>query len=194
MRFFRAAVGIFVALTIGGVAKATPLAMSYTVTPALGAYHYDFVLKLDNNDNSWSAGNKFDWIIFGDRSDFGQPSGFETDFFNFVTTDPISLTFTGGGHQGPTLAYGESVTLPGWAPTAVGQFLAWSGDSNRLLPSGTLYWSNLVSSDGAVNATFALATESAVPEPAVWALMIGGFGMVGVTMRRRAVQTTTVSA
>jgi len=26
---------------------------------------------------------------------------------------------------------------------------------------------------------------ASVPEPASWALMIGGFGMVGATMRRR---------
>jgi hypothetical protein len=32
---------------------------------------------------------------------------------------------------------------------------------------------------------FALSTAGAVPEPATWAMMIGGFGMVGGAMRRR---------
>ncbi|WP_368039583.1 PEPxxWA-CTERM sorting domain-containing protein [Sphingomonas sp. ID1715] len=32
---------------------------------------------------------------------------------------------------------------------------------------------------------------AAVPEPATWALMIGGFGMVGGAMRRRKVANTT---
>lgn len=32
---------------------------------------------------------------------------------------------------------------------------------------------------------FAIAASGAVPEPASWALMIGGFGMIGAAMRRR---------
>ena len=35
---------------------------------------------------------------------------------------------------------------------------------------------------------------SAVPEPATWAMMIGGFGLVGGTMRRRRAAGTTVLA
>jgi hypothetical protein len=34
-------------------------------------------------------------------------------------------------------------------------------------------------------ATGALAATSAVPEPATWAMMIGGFAMVGAGMRMR---------
>ena len=37
---------------------------------------------------------------------------------------------------------------------------------------------------GYVDATFTL-TQSAVPEPATWAMMITGFGLVGAAMRRR---------
>lgn len=37
-------------------------------------------------------------------------------------------------------------------------------------------------------------TAGAVPEPASWALMIGGFGLVGAAMRRRAVAANWVSA
>lgn len=32
---------------------------------------------------------------------------------------------------------------------------------------------------------FAVSGFGAVPEPAAWAMMIGGFGAVGATMRRR---------
>ena len=37
-------------------------------------------------------------------------------------------------------------------------------------------------------------TAGAVPEPASWALMIGGFGIVGAAMRRRAATTTAAIA
>ena len=33
--------------------------------------------------------------------------------------------------------------------------------------------------------------ENAVPEPATWAMMIGGFGLVGGAMRRRTHRTVT---
>ena len=36
-----------------------------------------------------------------------------------------------------------------------------------------------------VTGTVADATVAGVPEPASWALMIGGFGLAGATLRRR---------
>jgi hypothetical protein len=56
-----------------------------------------------------------------------------------------------------------------------------SGVMNTIEVMGTTSSAN-------VNATFAgTATfnRSAVPEPASWALMIGGFGLIGAAMRRR---------
>jgi hypothetical protein len=38
---------------------------------------------------------------------------------------------------------------------------------------------------------FVLGTAGAIPEPATWALMIGGFGMAGAAMRRRVRTTVT---
>lgn len=46
---------------------------------------------------------------------------------------------------------------------------------------------------GASNVTFS-ASVAAIPEPATWALMIAGFGMVGAAMRRRATRTTVTYA
>jgi hypothetical protein len=34
------------------------------------------------------------------------------------------------------------------------------------------------------------ADVTAVPEPATWAMMLGGFGLAGAVLRRRAVRTT----
>ncbi|MFS0737336.1 PEPxxWA-CTERM sorting domain-containing protein [Sphingomonas sp. 1P06PA] len=49
--------------------------------------------------------------------------------------------------------------------------------------------SGLIGSNGEtfadVTLTLAPATISAVPEPAAWALMIGGFGLAGIGLRRR---------
>ncbi|NJC34322.1 hypothetical protein GGR88_001796 [Sphingomonas jejuensis] len=50
--------------------------------------------------------------------------------------------------------------------------------------------------DGAQGDGFRINSISvaAVPEPATWAMMIAGFGMVGAGMRRRAGRTATVTA
>jgi PEP-CTERM motif len=57
--------------------------------------------------------------------------------------------------------------------------------------TGTLelfYWDSF-SDDNAGNITFDIST-AAVPEPASWALMIMGFGLVGSGMRRRRISLT----
>jgi hypothetical protein len=41
--------------------------------------------------------------------------------------------------------------------------------------------------------TISLAQATAVPEPASWAMMIGGFGIVGGTLRRRRKVATTIT-
>lgn len=41
--------------------------------------------------------------------------------------------------------------------------------------------------------TFDFSPASAVPEPATWAMMIGGFGIVGMAMRRRRRMTVSYS-
>ncbi|QXQ08669.1 PEPxxWA-CTERM sorting domain-containing protein [Sphingosinicellaceae bacterium] len=39
-----------------------------------------------------------------------------------------------------------------------------------------------------LNITGLVSVTASVPEPATWALMIGGFGMIGFTMRRRSTE------
>ncbi|MBY0520051.1 MAG: PEPxxWA-CTERM sorting domain-containing protein, partial [Sphingomonas sp.] len=41
---------------------------------------------------------------------------------------------------------------------------------------------------------FNLGVTPAVPEPATWAMMIGGFGIVGGAMRRRSAKPTLATA
>ena len=174
-------------------ASAQSLELDYSVTPTAGnLFHYYFTLRLANQDNSWAPGQQWDWIIFGDVG-FPGPSPI-TDFFNFASSDPqASLSFSSGGHNGPTIAYGpSSVVLPGWEPSAIGATLTWSGDSMTRLGAGQLLFSTLVTGNGAVGSDFQVANlvSGAVPEPATWAMMIGGIGMVGGAMRRRKVSAT----
>ena len=53
----------------------------------------------------------------------------------------------------------------------------------------TLYYWDSNNSD---NTQFITASVSSVPEPAMWAMMIGGFGLMGMTLRGR--RTATVAA
>ena len=157
----RAMIGIrtflLVAALIGGVAvqaTATPITMTYTVEASAtpGLYDYDFKLTLDNNDGLWVSGQQWDWIVFGDNDSADSYQSFDTNGgigggydWTFASFDsPItSPTFSGGGHNGPTLGIGANVLLPGWTPTAVGEFLSWSGSSSVLIVDGQLRWSAL---------------------------------------------------
>ena len=83
----------------------------------------------------------------------------------------------------------------------VGSCLTFVGCSSNSIPYlGTLVWGNSYP-DGIIwtpainnsyDATFSatISEIAAVPEPATWAMMIGGIGAVGGAMRRRQVKTT----
>lgn len=62
-------------------------------------------------------------------------------------------------------------------------------------PFGTTYYPNLSNARTGAQAvsmtapTFSPVAVAAVPEPATWAMMIGGFGMAGGALRRRRIST-----
>lgn len=92
------------------------------------------------------------------------------------------------GYQGAM--FGDSflsITFDAVAYTPNGQPLASVADQYNALNNGAPYAGYPTA--GYWTATFPVVTSPGVPEPASWAMMIGGFGLIGVAMRRR--KTTT---
>lgn len=101
--------------------------------------------------------------------------------FNTILTNPTwnSTAFNGVIFTGPGLATLNSVTVNGSTNFA-------GFDASRVALSGNqllLNWQGLSYNDGtSISLSFGV-----VPEPATWALLIAGFGMVGYAARRRSV-------
>ena len=96
-------------------------------------------------------------------------------------TDPTRVFNCGDGFEGcdTYVAYGRT----GSSVNVAGAF---NGQSNDFVGVTTLSTDTNTNFPSIRNfAIFTAATEAAVPEPATWAMMIGGFGMVGGTLRRR---------
>ncbi|WP_010161396.1 PEPxxWA-CTERM sorting domain-containing protein [Sphingomonas sp. PAMC 26617] len=100
-----------------------------------------------------------------------------------------SFTFSDGEFNGPALIdLTNADAFAGWTVTddTIGlSSTAISGD--RIAAS----WQGL-SVNPSMSATFSAPT-GAVPEPATWAMMLAGFGMIGFAARRRQSIKTTVA-
>ncbi len=129
-------------------------------------------------------------IVIKFRSDVGNQPG-PANLFTFNST--VSAIDSSGSAADPSIERFFSA----FTPTAFAAGTYWFGlsgvneiglnlDSTR--PSAGL-WS--LTNDTLLNDVSGISTafqlESAVPEPASWALMIGGFAMTGLAMRRRKV-------
>lgn len=191
---------ILLAVTlIGGAAAqaaATPLKMTYTVEASAspGLYDYDFWLTLDNNDGSWLPGQEWDWIIFGDNNGAGDYPSFDPNGgADYLGSTWVTATFdypidrvdsTTGQHNGPHLQIGTEhfAQLPGWSPTAIGQYLSWSGSSSQFIPEGQLRWSALMTKDTPA-VSFAIAEH--VPDSAsTMPILFFALSAIGMAARR----------
>ena len=109
-----------------------------------------------------------------------------------LDTSVVTFTFGGDGWNP-----GESFGLYGVDPDAVGDPSYGATVFSLLGTTVTFGFSDNSSAvysfvdDPADGAGLRLNTVSAVPEPATWAMMIAGFGMVGSMVRRRRGATLT---
>ena len=88
----------------------------------------------------------------------------------------------------PALLAGNAVLLKHSAQTPLcAERLA---DAARIagLPEGVFQYLHL--SHDATQAVIASPDAAAVPEPAAWAMMVGGFALAGTALRRRATRAT----
>jgi hypothetical protein len=162
-----------------GAAQGASLNLSY-IKSSLGGgmWQYDMTLSVDTSTTGWSPGMGWAWLTFGDS-----PVSGGSPFNDFVMTSsfPVGpwfgLTFSSGGHNGPTF---NSPVVP-WVPTASTDTLNWVGKSATNAPTGSLKFSTLIPSGGATAADFKTMTEI-VPEPASF-LVLGG--LVPLFLRKR---------
>ena len=133
---------------------------------ALDGSYYAFLQSLNGTTSSIfqnvtvTAGKYMVSWLAGGRTNYSGPVNY--------TVSLGSQIYSGGLTQAqPFTATSAIVTLAGGTYTLAFSAHTDSGDNSALIDKVSI---------------------AAVPEPATWALMIGGFGMIGATMRRRATQ------
>ncbi len=136
-----------------------------------------------------TIGSQFDMVTFGSAT--GDYTGNGTYLFNDVTlavglnsndSHVTTGTFTGTGQVG---GVGFSYTVPYSISINAADTITIGG--NYVVVQGVgLHFNTLTLTSGGEPVTGQLtAVAGPVPEPAIWGLMIAGFGMVGFAARRR---------
>lgn len=183
------------ALTVLGTSQAlaTPFSLDYILTDLGGSYQYDFVLTLDNNDGSHTAGDSYDWFAIGsgakpDGTNITSPFAEGSSFFTSIPSGWSAGTAS-GFHDGPYLAFGASVSTPYWAPN-LGDSIAFTGVSATQVNDGELYFAFLSSSpfNQSSNDSFVAnrIDPNVVPLPAGLPLLAGALGLLALRKRRKS--------
>jgi len=168
------ALGICSAALVAASANATDKVFEYDLgasAVATGAFSY---ATGTTGILGYGDLNAFSVTVAGVTYDLTDVAGL-TDYIHFAydtsantfVTDPNSCGFAGCGYSSSLSAINSSGTFGFFFTSAPGAFLE--------------YQTNTLGSFD----TIKISDTSAVPEPASWALMIGGLGAVGGAMRSR---------
>lgn len=137
-----------------------------------------FTVTVDGDD-LWNAGSLPRWSDADGLDGPAYASG--TDESGQLAGTQISANFGLWSQDGFSAPYGALVGKIGATYAFIGKsFSGPAWDTGAL----TLYYWD---SNNVDNTQYVTATITAVPEPAAWALMIAGFGLTGVSLRRRRV-------
>jgi len=131
-----------------------------------------------NFGNGFSGPTSFDDIFEFTIPQNGTGSGSISTSFSSLAN---KLTIT------DLLINGVSYAVPS---NGSGQFLAVSGINIVAGVLNTIEVIGTTSSQGGTYSGTATFSATAVPETATWAMMLGGFGLMGAAMRRRKVNLT----
>jgi PEP-CTERM motif len=99
-------------------------------------------------------------------------------------TMQVSIFDVGAGEYALQFSHGRNNTQPDIAPDA---YLGYSFGASNLQVSGATLRGQVQAGTTAYEYFFRTAAPI-VPEPATWAMMLTGFGLVGATMRRRGTE------
>jgi len=190
-----AAVAALATFAIAGSANAT-----VTVTNAIGnSTPYTVVASFDSAPAAgYSLSGSYS-VFASSQGNAAQPPADPTTFVGLQTGQSLTLHSTAGFnafsfYMGSPDDYNyvtvDGVTLNGSALMGL-PHVSSNGDQSV---GRTVFYNlggdvvhDVTFSSGGVAFEFDNIAVAAVPEPATWALMIGGFGLAGATLRRRRV-------
>ncbi len=183
----------------GGVSQFMPLTQSFTAGPvAFGAITYSST----NSGSVVGYNNGYGFATNGSWSGGLGMAGVNTDLgtMTFAFASAVSGVLA-DINWAPGYSRSQPVTMSIFNSSNVllETFQLATGSTNSVAPG---YWgfqrgqgdiAYMTMTNGYVGARdFSILAGGAVPEPATWALMISGFGMAGVALRRR--KTVAVTA
>lgn len=133
---------MLVFISSGGL-FAVPLTLEYDVSGAGPPYTYDFRLVLDDNDCSWAGGQGWSGVSFGMSQSPVVFASWQTDGSSYPVGPWTSTGWTGVTLGGSGVSYSGPCFLHSnqfWVPSAVGDYLSWSGTADVILNDGELLW------------------------------------------------------
>lgn len=181
------------ALTTAGAANAQTTVITYTGSFNAGAGSANYTFTTDGTLGAINERNLLSYSIsLQDSSGTVVLTQANSSKFNFaMTATAENLNVRRNGTSGGV--YIASYALTGGVFDGALNINFLNGTFLQILSNS---YRGVLTGDFATNLAFVPPvinpSVSAVPEPASWAMMIGGFGLVGGAARRRRAQRTTV--